>query len=72
MNVNDFMKKTIWYWIGFFEWIPSDIPDGAWWALHEEGFIRSTDDCCDMLDIEKPDGDANDLMHAYLREKEKV
>jgi hypothetical protein len=71
VTAEEFIAASIDYWLGYFSYIPDDAPDGAWWAMHEDGFRDALDDCCEALTLARPDADENDLMHAYLAAVEK-
>lgn len=72
MDADQFMSITVNYWEGAFEDITDDFPDGAWWAMHEDGFRyhktiwADTMELCDFPPWPEC-ADSNDLMHAYLK-----
>ena len=69
MKAEAFMEASVTYWNGFFEGWIDELSTGALIAVYEETFENPEiiNDCCEMLDLEEPEGDGNDLMHAYLR-----
>jgi len=71
--LDSFFAITVDYWKGAFEHISDDLPDGAWWAMHEDGFeyqkkvwVKHAMKLCDLPPW-PTDVDSNDMMHAYLR-----
>lgn len=69
LSLDAWMRRTYDYWEGYLSYIPEDMPDGAWFAMHEQSFEEGMEDCCNTLEVPDPEADGNDLMHSYLRIK---
>ena len=71
MTKDEFLEASKDFFIGALSGIDEDMPDGAYWQMHEDIAESLIDDCCDCLEIKKPKGiDGNDIAHYYFEHKE--
>ena len=65
--LNKWLEETRYYFFGALESIDDDLPDGAWFAMHEDIAEDLINDACECVEMKRPRYvDGNDITHYYL------
>ena len=73
VSKEQFLEKSKDFFHGALSMVDDDLPDGAWWQMHEDIAENLINDCCEALELERPkDIDGNDIAHYYMKHKEQL